>query len=75
MEKSVTLTAQELGLKQVGKIYHNLNYDELFDAESAKKEGRVSANGTMMVDTGKFTGRSPKDKYFVHQRPSRNNFV
>ncbi len=75
MEKSVTLTAQELGLKQVGKIYHNLNYDELFDAESAKKEGRVSANGTMMVDTGKFTGRSPKDKYFVHQRPSSENIA
>src|SRR5210317_1025956 len=24
----------------------------------------------MMIDTGKFTGRSPKDKYFVHQKPS-----
>src|SRR5210317_1523956 len=29
----------------------------------------------MMVDTGKFTGRSPKDKYFVHQKPSFENIA
>jgi phosphoenolpyruvate carboxykinase (ATP) len=59
--------ARDLGLKSVGKIFHNLGYDELFAHESKNAEGRVAANGTMMVDTGKFTGRSPKDKYFVHQ--------
>jgi ATP-dependent phosphoenolpyruvate carboxykinase len=29
------------------------------------KEGKVASSGAMMVDTGIFTGRSPKDKYFV----------
>ena len=75
MEKSVAITAQDLGLKQIGKVYHNLGYDQLFEAEVANKEGRVSSNGTMMVDTGKFTGRSPKDKYFVHQKPSFENIA
>ena len=64
------LTAAELGLKKVGQVYHNLSYDELFAHETANNEGALSANGTMMVDTGKFTGRSPKDKYFVRQDPS-----
>ena len=64
------LTAQELGLKSVGDLYRNLSFDELFNRENDNAEGFVSANGTMMVDTGKFTGRSPKDKYFVHQKPS-----
>ena len=64
------LSAEKLGLKAVGKVYHNLSYDELFEHESRNKEGALSANGTMMVDTGKFTGRSPKDKYFVKQAPS-----
>ena len=64
------LTAQELGLKSVGDLYRNLSFDELFNRENSNAEGFVSANGTMMVDTGKFTGRSPKDKYFVHQKPS-----
>ncbi|MDY6849646.1 MAG: phosphoenolpyruvate carboxykinase (ATP) [Thermodesulfobacteriota bacterium] len=64
------VSAQELGLNSIGEIYHNLSYDELFEHETRNKEGRVAANGTMMVDTGKFTGRSPKDKYFVHEKPS-----
>ncbi len=67
--------AKSLGLKAVGKIYHNIGYDELFDHESRNKEGQISQNGTMMVDTGKFTGRSPKDKYFVHQLPSFKNIA
>ncbi|PPD05639.1 MAG: phosphoenolpyruvate carboxykinase (ATP) [Methylobacter sp.] len=65
------LNAETLRLKSVGKILRNLSYDDLFDHEIEKTEGKVSNNGTMMVDTGKFTGRSPKDKYFVEQTPSK----
>jgi phosphoenolpyruvate carboxykinase (ATP) len=69
------LTAEVLGLKSVGKVYRNLSYDELFAHETDNAEGKISANGTMMVDTGKFTGRSPKDKYFVKQPPSQDNIA
>ncbi len=75
MGDSTALDAETLGLKSIGKVYHNLSYDELFAAETANNEGRISENGTMMVDTGKFTGRSPKDKYFVHQLPSFENIA
>ena len=61
----------ELGLKEIKKINHNLSYDELFELEKANNEGRVSSNGTFMVDTGIFTGRSPKDKYFVKPKIHR----
>ena len=44
------LTAQNLGLKNVGAVRHNLSYDELFELETSNAEGAVSANGTMMVD-------------------------
>ena len=69
------LSAQDLGLKSIGNIQHNLSYEELFEQEKQNNEGAISANGTMMVDTGKFTGRSPKDKYFVHQKPSFENIA
>ncbi|SEA38317.1 phosphoenolpyruvate carboxykinase (ATP) [Desulfuromusa kysingii] len=69
------ITATELGLKNVGQIYYNLDYDQLFAHEIKNQEGALSANGTMMVDTGKFTGRSPKDKYFVQQDPSQRNIA
>ncbi len=69
------LTAEELGLASIGTIYRNLGYDELFDHERREQEGEVSESGTMMIDTGKFTGRSPKDKYFVHERPSSEHIA
>ena len=36
-------------------------------------EGNIGMNGAMMVDTGVFTGRSPKDKYFVEEDSSKDN--
>ncbi|MBB5020716.1 phosphoenolpyruvate carboxykinase (ATP) [Desulfurispira natronophila] len=75
MSTSVALSADSLGLKSVGKIFHNLSYEELHNHEIRNNEGKVSSNGTMMVDTGKFTGRSPKDKYFVKQDPSAQHIA
>ena len=59
-----------LGLKNVGKVYHNLSYDEIHKHEIENNEGVVTDLGAVNIDTGKFTGRSPKDKYFVDQAPS-----
>ena len=35
--------------------------------------GRLSASGAAMVDTGIYTGRSPKDKYFVREPSSEQH--
>ena len=63
----------ELGLENIGKVYYNLSYDELQAHEVNKGECKISSTGTAMCDTGEFTGRSPKDKYFVDQAPSNEN--
>ena len=65
---------QELGLKNVGKVFHNLSYDELIQHELDKGECAVTNKGATAVDTGIFTGRSPKDKYFVNADPS-NKYI
>ena len=50
----------------------NLGYDELFVREQS--EGlQETSQGAMAVDTGKYTGRSPKDKYFVREPSSEEN--
>lgn len=68
---------QVKGLKELGlepsEIFHNLSYDEIYEHEKKNGETVVSSNGTMMVDTGIFTGRSPKDKYFVDEPSSNGN--
>ena len=41
--------------------------------EVAHNEGTMASNGTFAVETGEFTGRSPKDKYTVEQSPSKEH--
>lgn len=64
----------KLGLENIGNVYYNLSYDELQAHEVNKNECKISSTGTAMCDTGIFTGRSPKDKYFVDQEPS-NKYI
>ncbi len=65
---------EELGLKNIGKVHHNLDYDELIKHELDKGECVATKTGALAVDTGIFTGRSPKDKYFVDASPS-NKYI
>ncbi|MDD3475740.1 MAG: phosphoenolpyruvate carboxykinase (ATP) [Sulfurimonas sp.] len=65
---------EDIGLKNVKKVYHNLDYDELIRHEIENKECVLTTNGATAVDTGVFTGRSPKDKYFVDRDPS-NKYI
>ena len=65
----------KLGLKDIGDIYYNLSYDELQAHEVNAGECKLSTTGTAMCDTGIFTGRSPKDKYFVDQAPSNKHIA
>ena len=47
------------------KANWNLPYDELEKITLEKEGGRLTANGTLAVNTGKFTGRSPQDRFIV----------
>ncbi len=64
----------QLGLENVQNVHRNSDVDILID-HAVKNEGaKISSTGALMIDTGIFTGRSPKDKFFVNQDPS-NKFI
>jgi len=52
------------GLKD-SKAHWNLSPEELQAITIEKGMGRETANGTLAVNTGKFTGRSPQDRFLV----------
>ena len=57
-------------IKNTKEIFHNLSYEELFAHETSDslqgyEKGVETSLGAVTVDTGKFTGRSAKDKYIV----------
>ena len=64
------LDLSKYGITDVEEIFHNLSYDELYKHETdpsleGYERGYVTDLGAVTVDTGIFTGRSPKDKYIV----------
>lgn len=47
------------------KLHRNLPPPSLIEAAIHRGEGELSATGALSVKTGKFTGRSPGDRYIV----------
>lgn len=68
----------QYGIKDPKEVFYNLGYDELFAHETDEslegfEKGFVTSLGAVAVDTGIFTGRSPKDKYIVREETSEDN--
>jgi phosphoenolpyruvate carboxykinase (ATP) len=54
------------------KLFKNLSKAELIEEIILNKEGFLSSNGAIICQTGKFTGRSPKDKFIVKNLENEN---
>ncbi|MEE9240599.1 MAG: phosphoenolpyruvate carboxykinase (ATP), partial [bacterium] len=65
-----TYGLEKIGLKQLKAAHRNLSVPKLTETAIAQGEGFLAANGALVVHTGKFSGRSPKDKFTVDQNPS-----
>ena len=46
-------------------VNHQLSVDELQKIIVSNKQGQIVNSGALAINTGKFTGRSPKDRYLV----------
>ena len=55
----------ELGLAGPRAIHYMLPVPALVELALARNEGVLAANGALCVQTGKYTGRSPEDRYIV----------
>jgi phosphoenolpyruvate carboxykinase (ATP) len=58
-------TLSHQGIIGLGKVYYNLIEPTIVEHALARKEGQLGIGGALLVSTGKFTGRSPKDKHIV----------
>lgn len=76
--ETIRTEIKQYGFDQIDELYYNLSYEELFKHETDPclegfSKGYVTDNGAVTVDTGIFTGRSPKDKYIVEEETSKEN--
>ncbi len=67
----------EYGIHDPSEIVYNPDYNFLFAEETKPgldkpERGFITRTGAVSVDTGVFTGRSPKDKYIVRDNKTRD---
>ncbi len=63
-------TAQPTTRSTIRPTHRNLSTAELYEHAVRNGEGLISAHGSLVVRTGKHTGRSPKDKFVVREPSS-----
>ena len=71
------LDLSKYGITDVKEILHNPSYEELYQAETdpsltGYEKGQLTELGAINVMTGIYTGRSPKDKFFVYNDASKD---
>ncbi len=59
------------GIRATGRVYANPTTSLLYTHALARNEGVLAEGGPLVVDTGRHTGRSPKDKFVVREPGSQ----
>jgi phosphoenolpyruvate carboxykinase (ATP) len=70
--KAKGASVADLGLKNVAAAYWNLTPAELVEETLLNGMGALTDTGALAVDTGEFTGRSPKDRFIVCDSKTEN---
>ncbi|CAH0541871.1 phosphoenolpyruvate carboxykinase (ATP) [Vibrio marisflavi] len=75
--QAATIDLTKHGIVGVTEVLRNPSYEQLFAEETRSdlegyEKGIVTELGAVAVDTGIFTGRSPKDKYIVKDDTTRD---
>ena len=75
--QQTTPDLSQYGINDVNQVFYNPSYEFLFKQETnpqlnGYEKGKLTESGAVAVDTGVFTGRSPKDKYLVRDDITRD---
>ena len=61
-----------IGLTNLGNVFWNLTPAELVEDTIISGQGVLTDTGAIAIETGEFTGRSPKDRFVVFDEKTEN---
>ena len=64
--------SESIGLTNLGNQFWNLSPSELIEDTIINGQGMLTDTGAIAVETGEFTGRSPKDRFIVADEKTEN---
>ncbi len=70
--KSVKSGLEVAGIRKVKEACWNLTPAKLIESAVHDEEGHLTDTGALMCDTGKFTGRSPQDRFIVEDEVTKD---
>ena len=70
-----TYGIEKLGITAPKAVYRNLTPAQLTEAALRRGEGKLCNTGALVVTTGKYTGRSPQDKFIVDTEGVHNEIA
>ena len=63
---------ESIGLNNLGNQFWNLSPSELVEDTILNGQGELTDTGALAIETGEFTGRSPKDRFVVCDEKTEN---
>ena len=70
--KSVEIANELKDLLSGSNILTQLSVPQLVEKATSRGEATLTVDGALRAETGKYTGRSPKDKYMVEEEISKD---
>src|SRR5579871_2908588 len=70
---STTTANEPIDLSRATQVFYNLSVEELVDHAIKFDGGRLASNQALVCLSGKYTGRTPKDKHTVRDAGTEDN--
>ncbi|MFC3884743.1 phosphoenolpyruvate carboxykinase (ATP) [Bacillus songklensis] len=68
---TVDVSIELTELLQSPTVHHNLSVPQLVEKVLSRREGLLTSSGAVRAETGKYTGRSPEDKFIVEEASTK----
>ncbi|WP_462412992.1 phosphoenolpyruvate carboxykinase (ATP) [Neobacillus sp. Marseille-QA0830] len=72
---SILFTNEIVQLLSKDNVHKQLSVPQLVEKVIERKEGKLTSVGAISVATGKYTGRSPRDKFIVEEETTKNKIA